>query len=322
MPNLKKHITYHHCISRDETSLRIDQLLSSLLNDFSRSQIQNWIKSGNICVDGVVCRVPKTKLHADQTISLDAYLEDHSSAQAEAIELDKIYEDDHILLINKPAGLVVHPGAGNTRGTLMNALLYDNPNLNVLPRAGIVHRLDKDTTGIMVIAKSFNAYHTLTEDLANRLVKRQYLAIVDGNLKSGCTIDQPIGRHSTARQKMAVHPNGKHATTHVHLLKRLQGYTLTQIDLDTGRTHQIRVHMHHIGHPLLGDSTYGKHRGYHRLDAPLAQVVLSFKRQALHAHHLAFKHPVDGHLCQFTAPIPIDMQQLIQALSPSEDATA
>ena len=261
--------------------------------------------------------IPKQKPHLGDMILFEVLIDDHSCVVAQPILLDKIYEDSEILLINKPSDLIVHPGAGNPDGTLMNALLFDSPQLSKLPRAGIVHRLDKNTTGIMIIAKTFESYHKLTQMLADREIQREYIAIVDGNLKSGLTIDKPIGRHKTSRQKMAVCPNGKPAISHVSLLNRFLFYTLVKVKLETGRTHQIRVHLNSIGHPVLGDPTYGKHKGYQKLEPQLAQTILSFKRQALHAHILTFKHPTTNQPCQYTAPIPSDMQTLIDSLNQS-----
>ncbi|MEC8882347.1 MAG: 23S rRNA pseudouridine(1911/1915/1917) synthase RluD [Pseudomonadota bacterium] len=318
---MKNHINFLHCAKSEDCQFRIDQLLSEHLKPYSRSQIQNWIKSGNLKINGETCLIPKQKPQLGDQIHLEALIDDHSSVKAQPILLDKIYEDSDILLINKPSDLIVHPGAGNPDGTLMNALLFDCPQLSKLPRAGIVHRLDKNTTGIMIIAKTFESYHTLTQMLADRNIQREYIAIVDGNLKSGLTIDKPIARHKTSRQKMAVCPNGKPAISHVSLLNRFLFYTLVKVKLETGRTHQIRVHLNSIGHPVLGDPTYGKHKGYQKLDPELAQTILSFKRQALHAHILTFNHPITNQPCQYTAPIPSDMQALIEGLKQSTHST-
>ncbi len=311
---MKKHINCQYEVSQDDTSLRLDQILSNQLPSCSRSQVQGWIKDGKVRVDDTVCLVPKTKLHLGQTIELVVDLEDQTCAQPEERELVVLYEDDDLLILDKPAGLVVHPGAGNHTGTLLNALLFRHPELIKLPRAGIVHRLDKDTTGVMMVAKSFDAYHALTAALSERNVKRQYLAVVDGQMKQGQSVDQPIGRHPRVRQKMAITPTGKSAISHVTLLERLNHYTLVSVELETGRTHQIRVHMTSLGHPLLGDPTYGKHRGYQKISPELAKLVLSFGRQALHAHHLRFIHPITKKTCHFEAPVPVDMQRLIEHL--------
>lgn len=311
---MKNHINFHYQAQVDDTDTRIDQLLCRHLKPYSRSQIQHWIKSGSLLINGSAVTTPKYKPRNGDTLVLDLTLEDHSHAQPEALHLDKIFEDEHLLLINKPANLIVHPGAGNPSGTLLNALLFDCPQLSKLPRAGIVHRLDKNTTGIMMVAKTFAAYHALTHMLAERTIQREYIAVIDGNLKCGLSIDKPIGRHPTSRQKMAISTQGKPAVSHVQLLDRFSAYTLVNVKLETGRTHQIRVHMQSIGHPLLGDPTYGKHRGYQKLSPDLAQQILSFPRQALHAHTLKFQHPILLTHCQHSAPIPNDLQQLINTL--------
>jgi len=314
---LKKRINYQHIVSEKEDKQRLDIVLSKQITDHSRAQIQTWIKSDRVRIDQAIINSTKTKVLHGQVIHIDIELEAESKEQAEDIPLDKCYEDDDLMIINKPAGLVVHPGAGNRQGTLMNALLHDTPQLALLPRAGIVHRLDKDTTGVMMIAKTHQSYLKLTEMLANRLIKREYLAIVDGTMKAGLTINQPIGRHPTHRQKMAVSTNSqaKTAVSHVSLIQRLAGYTLIRINLETGRTHQIRVHMQHIGHPLLGDKTYGHHRGFQKLPAEQAVVVTRFNRQALHAQKLVFNHPISHQTCHFEASIPVDMQNIIHCLS-------
>ena len=313
---MKKHINYQHITTEDENKQRLDVVLSQLITTYSRAQIQLWIKEGAVRVNNTVVTSPKTKVISTQNITISAEIEAHSSSQPECIPVDKCFEDDHLIILNKPAGLVVHPGAGNQQGTLMNALLYDTPDLALLPRAGIVHRLDKDTSGIMMVAKTHESYLALTQMLAERAVKRQYIAIVDGTMKASQTIEQAISRHPTHRQKMAVShgSQAKDAISHVTLLRRLCGYTLVKVHLETGRTHQIRVHMQHIGHPLLGDKTYGHHRGYQQLSPELAKIITQFKRQALHAQSLKFIHPITGEDCHFEAPIPNDMQQIIQSL--------
>ena len=312
---MKKHIHHQYALPEDQPITRLDVYMAKQLAPYSRAQVQTWIKEGCVTVDGAVCAKPRTLVQPGQCLIIRADVRDQTVAQAQAIELDILFEDASIIVINKPANLVVHPGAGNTEGTLMNALLYHHPAISHLPRAGIVHRLDKDTTGVMMIAKNTEAFHTLTAALANREVSRQYIAIADGQIKQGQVIDQPIGRHQTHRQKMAIQHHGKPAISHVALLARLREYTLVSVTLETGRTHQIRVHLQSIGHPLLGDKTYGKHKGYQKLDPSTARDVLAFNRQALHAHHLRFKHPISGQPCHFTAPVPQDMQLIIDLLS-------
>ena len=312
---MKKPIDHQFALSEDQQVTRLDLFLAKQLAPYSRGQVQTWIKEGCVTIDGAVCTKPRTLVQPGQSLVIHADHRDQTIAQAQAIELDILFEDASIIVINKPANLVVHPGAGNTEGTLMNALLYHHPDISHLPRAGIVHRLDKDTTGVMMIAKNTEAFHALTNALAKREVSRQYIAIADGQIKQGQVIDQPIGRHQTHRQKMAIQHHGKPAISHVALLARLREYTLVSVSLETGRTHQIRVHLQSIGHPILGDKIYGKHRGYQKLDPITAHDILAFKRQALHAHHLRFKHPISGQQCHFTAPIPQDMQSIIDLLS-------
>lgn len=312
---MKKIVHYHYITTEEDTGRRLDQVLASATTTYSRNQIKQWILDGHVTIDQQPCTVAKTKVNSAMRIEVSTELLDQTVAQPEAIDLNIVYEDDDLLIINKPSGLVVHPGAGNHSGTLMNALLHAIPDLATLPRAGIIHRLDKDTTGLMLIAKTLTAYHALTHDLAERLVQRVYTAIVDGQLTHGQTIDKPIGRHRTNRQKMAICPTGKSAVSHVRLLARLQGYTLVEVSLETGRTHQIRVHMQSLGHPLLGDVTYGKHRGYQKLQPDMATRVLCFQRQALHATRLSFTHPITKDLITKTCPLPDDMQNLIDLLS-------
>lgn len=316
---MKKRLRAQFDVELTSTSIRLDIYLSGQLPDYSRSQIQTWIRSGFIQVDNAVCLKPKAQLTTGQTILLDAEIDAHSTAQPEKTVLDIVFEDDDLIVINKPAGLVVHPGAGNSQGTLMNGLLHHHQPLSLLPRAGIVHRLDKDTTGVMMIAKTPAAFQNLTQALSERRVKRQYLAIADGEIKQSQVIDQPIARHPVYRQKMAIQHHGKPAISHINLLQRLTKYTLVSVTLETGRTHQIRVHLQSIGHPILGDPTYGKHRGYHRLTSTVASDILAFKRQALHAQTLCFAHPITGRPCEFTAPIPSDFQHLISILQPQNE---
>jgi 23S rRNA pseudouridine1911/1915/1917 synthase len=316
---MKKRLRAQYIVELESKSVRLDVFMSGQLPDYSRSQIQNWIRSGFVQVDAVVCLKPRAQLSDGQSILLDVEIDSHSAAEPEKIALDILFEDDDLVILNKPAGLVVHPGAGNARGTMMNALLHHHPPLSLLPRAGIVHRLDKDTTGVMMVAKTPAAFQNLTQALSERRVKRQYLAIADGEIKQSQVIDQPIARHPVYRQKMAIQHHGKPAISHISLLQRLTRYTLVSVTLETGRTHQIRVHLQSIGHPILGDSTYGRHRGYHRLTAAVASDVLAFKRQALHAQTLCFIHPITDRPCEFTASIPADFQHLISILQPENE---
>ncbi len=282
---------------------RLDQALAELLPEYSRSRIQEWIDAGLVLLSGAPAK-PKQKVWPGEHVSVRPLA--HPSeveAVAEAIPLDIVYEDDAILVLNKPAGLVVHPGSGNWTGTLMNALLDHAPQLRQVPRAGIVHRLDKDTSGLMVVAKTIEAQTDLVRQLQARSVSRIYLAIVEGDLAEAGSVDAPIGRHPRERTRMAVVERGKPAVTHFRLLERLARHTLVECRLETGRTHQIRVHMQSIGHPLVGDPVYGSRAERRR-----------FHRQALHAARLALLHPVSGQPMAWEAPMPADMAELLERL--------
>ena len=297
-------------------SPRLDTFLAKSLPTISRTTLKSAILQGHVSIDATLCIKPNTRIHATQQITLLLHEKKYLSNAPQPMSVDCVYEDEHLLVINKPHGLTVHPGAGQPDQTLLNGLLHYLPSLAKLPRAGIVHRLDKDTTGLMMIAKTSTSYSFLTQELAHRRIKRNYIAIVDGTLKSSQTIDKPIGRHKTHRTMMAVQPQGKPAITHVTIRSRLQGYTLVSCQLETGRTHQIRVHMQSIGHPLLGDTTYGKHRGYQILPCDLAKQVKAFKRQALHAYalHIPAMHG-DNKPLSLTRQPPKDMQLLIDELA-------
>lgn len=298
--------------------MRLDQCLAEVFPDYSRSKLQSWVKSGRVLVDGRTLKA-KDKLVGGEEIRLDAEAEVVLENEAEDIPLDIVYEDESILIINKPAGLVVHPAAGNWHGTLVNALLNHDPNLNTLPRAGIVHRLDKDTSGLLMVAKTLQAHHSLTEQLQERSINREYLALVKGWMTAGGTIDEPIGRHPVDRKRNAVREDGKPAVTHYRLERRFKRHTLVRVKLETGRTHQIRVHMAHINYPLVGDQVYG---GRFQMPAgcseKLAQALRDFKRQALHAAKLGLDHPVSGEYCEWEQPLPEDMQQLLNVLAEDE----
>ncbi len=293
---------------------RLDQCLSSVFSDYSRSQLQKWLKEGAILVNGEVKKA-KDKIIGGEEIALNAALEDKNHWQPEDIPLDIIYEDDDVIVINKPEGLIVHPGAGNLSGTLSNALLAHDPAFAKVPRAGIVHRLDKDTSGLMVAAKSLKAHASLVAQLSKRQVKREYEAIATGYITVGSTIKTKIGRSPHNRLKMAVTPTGKDAITHFVVLERYRAHTRIRCKLETGRTHQIRVHMAHIKAPLVGDPVYNPRLKLARGLSDEAQTLLKdFGRQALHAYKLAFIHPVSNELVEFSAKPPKDMQDLIQTL--------
>ncbi len=299
---------------------RLDQVAARLFSDYSRSRLTAWIKDGRLTVDGAVLR-PRDIVHVGSQLSLDAEQEAQGEWLAQDIELNVVYEDEHILMIDKPAGLVVHPAAGHADGTLLNALLHHVPELVNLPRAGIVHRLDKDTTGLMVVAKTLSAQTRLVEQLQARSVSRIYEAIVIGVITSGGTIDAPIGRHGTQRQKMAVTQGGKPAVSHYRVLERFRSHTHVRVKLETGRTHQIRVHMSHIGYPLVGDPLYaGRFRIPPAASPTLVEELKNFPRQALHARFLELEHPASGQRMKWESPLPDDFVWLLTLLRQDSDA--
>lgn len=293
---------------------RFDVVLAELFPEFSRSRLAEWIKSGDARLDGQAVK-PRDPVRGGETASLNVVLETQTHALPEDIPLEVLYEDADVFVLDKPAGLVVHPGAGNPTGTLVNALLHRDPALSALPRAGIVHRLDKDTSGVMVVARTLPAHTALVAQLAARDVHRQYLAIVVGALVSGGTANAAIDRHPRDRLKMAVREDGREAVTHYRLRERFRAHTALECRLETGRTHQIRVHMAHLRHPILGDPLYG---GPLKLPKgateELTAALRAFKRQALHAETLAFEHPVSGEQVEVSAPAPADMQELMKLL--------
>ncbi|KRG77045.1 ribosomal large subunit pseudouridine synthase D [Stenotrophomonas chelatiphaga] len=293
---------------------RFDAVLAELFPEYSRSKLTEWIKSGDVLLDGVTVR-GRDPVRGGEVATLNAVLETQTHAEPEDIALDVLFEDEHLLVINKPVGLVVHPGAGNSSGTLVNALLFRDPSVAALPRAGIVHRLDKDTSGVMVIARTLQAQTALVEQLSARQVHRQYLAVVVGALVAGGTADAPIDRHPRDRLKMGVREDGKEAITHYRLRERFRAHTALECRLETGRTHQIRVHMAHLRHAIVGDQLYG---GALKLPKgasdELVAALRGFKRQALHAETLEFVHPITGETVRNTAPAPEDMLQLLKAL--------
>ncbi len=292
--------------------LRFDQALARLLPEYSRSRLQEWITSGLASLNGVAAST-KQKVWGGEQIQVMPQLHPAELPyQAEDIALDIIYEDDALLVLDKPAGLVVHPGSGNWEGTLLNALLHYAPQLESIPRAGIVHRLDKDTSGLMVVAKSLTAQTALVRLLQARTVKREYLALVWNEVRQGGTVDAPIDRHPAQRVKMAVVEHGKPAITHYQILEKFTSCTLLRCNLETGRTHQIRVHMTHIGHPLVGDRVY--HKGTQKCLPELRDILQGFPRQALHATRLALEHPESGKLMEWHKPLPMDMHKLLEQI--------
>ena len=295
---------------------RFDQALAEMFPDYSRSRLTSWIKDGAVTLDGVKAP-PRQLLRGGEKVLLDAELAVEVNSQPEAIALDIVHEDEYLLVLNKPVGLVVHPGAGNPAGTALNALLHHDPKLAELPRGGIVHRLDKDTSGLMVVARTVAAHTGLVDMLSRHEVERQYEAIVIGTMVAGGTVDAAIGRHMGDRLRQAVRDeeDGKHAVTHYRLRERFRAHSLIQCSLETGRTHQIRVHMAHIGHPLIGDPLYGGGLKLPKGATPeLVAALRGFRRQALHAERLAFEHPVTHEPMSFSAERPADQQALIDAL--------
>ena len=293
---------------------RLDQAVAQLFPEHSRSRLQGWIKTGELLVDGKQLR-PREKLLGGEQIEVQAAIQQEERWQAEEIALDIVYEDEHILILNKPAGLVVHPGAGHHDGTLLNALLHHCPDIGGVPRAGIVHRLDKETTGLMVVAKTLEAQTDLVAQLQERAMGREYEAIAIGVMTGGGCVDEPMARHSKQRQKMAISPMGKEAITHYRVLKKFRGHTHIRLKLETGRTHQIRVHMAHISYPLIGDPQYGgRVRLPKGISLELREALGAFKRQALHAKRLELYHPVTEELMAWEVPLPADMLALLDEL--------
>ncbi len=302
-------------ISVKAVSQRLDQALAELFPDYSRSRIQQWIKNGDVTIDEQKITKPRQKVQGGEMVSIHAELETVIPWQGEDLPINIVYEDDDLIILNKAAGMVVHPAAGNWSGTLLNALLHHDPQLDQLPRAGIVHRLDKDTTGLMVVAKSLKAHTYLVNELQLRNINRQYLCIVNGMITAGGTVEQPIGRHPVRRKQMAVVDAGKPAITHYRVEEKLNHYCLLRVKLETGRTHQIRVHMSWLKHPLVGDPLYG---GRMRLPSGATdrciQTLRGFERQALHATELGFTHPSTKETMRWKAPIPEDMEALLSVL--------
>lgn len=302
-------------IPDESAGLRLDQALARMFPDYSRSRLKGWLQQGHITVDGESWR-PRDIVRGGETIVLEPQVEIAVSSRPEAIDLDLIHEDDHLLVINKPAGLVVHPGAGNLRGTLMNGLLHRAPELAELPRAGIIHRLDKDTSGLMLVARSLPAHTRLTQMLAAREISRHYEAVCHGVLTAGGTIDAPIRRHPVDRLRMAVHDDGKPAVTHYTVRQRYAAHSHVDIRLESGRTHQIRVHFAWRRHPLVGDPVYGGRLAIPAgADDELAAFLRGFRRQALCATRLALVHPVSAEPLDFAVEPPQDFRELLRLLA-------
>jgi 23S rRNA pseudouridine1911/1915/1917 synthase len=284
---------------------RLDQVLAALCPQYSRSQIQHWIRDGFVQVDNHVASKPRASVASGQKIVIETELTPQENWEAQEIPLKIIYADEDILVIDKPAGLVVHPGAGNPENTLVNALVHYDSQLATVPRAGIVHRLDKETSGLLVVARNLSAHHYLVQSLQRREVKREYVAVVYGIIRTGGVIKTLLGRHPTQRTKMSVVKHGKPAVTHYRILEIFREQTLVHVELETGRTHQIRVHFAHIQHPLVGDPVYGRGKG---------AGALKFHRQALHALQLTLSHPRTGKILSWSSPLPDDIRELLEKL--------
>ena len=294
--------------------LRLDQALAKVFPQYSRARLQGWIRAGAVTIDGRLPRV-RDRVQGEEVVRIKAQLEAFGKVASDAMALDVVYSDDALLVINKPAGLVVHPGAGNARNTLQNGLLAFDATLERVPRAGIVHRLDKDTSGLLVVARSPEVHTALVAALAARAIHRGYVALCSGVMTGGGTVNEPIGRHRSLRTRMAVRADGRPAVTHFRILRRLSSHTLVTVELETGRTHQIRVHLAHLGYPLVGDPVYGGRRRVPAgASAALTAELAGFKRQALHAARLGLTHPMSGRELNFEAPLPADFAALLAAL--------
>jgi 23S rRNA pseudouridine1911/1915/1917 synthase len=310
--------THSLALPQELEGLRLDQALARALPQYSRARLQGWIEAGAVEVDGRRLR-PKDKVLGGERVHIQARLETEEQVSAEALPLEIVFKDRALFIINKPSGMVVHPGAGNARHTLQNALLGLDPKLAVVPRAGLVHRLDKDTSGLLVVARTPEAHTALVAAMAEREIERHYIALCNGVMTGGGTIDEPIGRHRTQRTRMAVRNDGRPSVTHYRLMKRFRAHTLVHVELESGRTHQIRVHFAHIGYPVVGDPLYG---GRRRIPAGASPALVAelekFQRQALHAARLSLAHPLTGKEMEWEAPLPTDMAHLLAMLEADE----
>jgi 23S rRNA pseudouridine1911/1915/1917 synthase len=315
---MMERIEHTFVIPREYHNQRIDSVLAALIPDYSRSQLSQWIKNGCIQINQNPCK-PKDKVQAESIVHLAVDLittpDSFELCAPEPIPLTIIYEDEDVLVLNKPPGLVVHPGAGNKEHTLINALVHHEPKLQHVPRAGIIHRLDKDTTGLLIVAKTLAAHTALIRQMQERTIQRHYLTLVEGHVISGGVIDTGYGRHPRNRLKMAVSGQGRQAITHYFINKQYGDYTVLDVQLMTGRTHQIRVHMAHINHPVIGDPLYGRRaRIPTEMDEALKTRLQGFKRQALHARFISFYHPKTGEELKLTASLPEDFDNLLSAM--------
>lgn len=293
---------------------RFDQALARLFPEYSRSRLSQWVKEGHALLDGNPAR-PRDAVMDGQRVKLTVVEEPITGVAAEDLPLHIVYEDAALIVVNKPAGLVVHPGAGNRAGTLQNALLHHAPELATLPRSGLVHRLDKDTSGLLAVARTLESHTKLVAALQAREFEREYMALVNGVMTGGGTVDAPLGRHATDRLRMSVRESGREAVTHYRVLKRFRAHTQVAVQLETGRTHQIRVHLAHIRYPVVGDPVYGRRLALPPGATPrLKDALQGFRRQALHARRLGLAHPISGEPMHWEAPLPPDMQELVAAL--------
>lgn len=324
---MPQHINYYNVISLkteqqieliippEMAGLRLDQALAELCPEYSRSRLKSWVNSGNILVDNKRYR-PRDKVNGGEQVVINPIADSSLNVEPEPIELNIVYEDESILVVNKPAGLVVHPAAGNWGGTLQNALLHYDPDLEGLPRAGLVHRIDKETSGLLMVARTLTAHKTLVDQLQARAFEREYVTVVRGYMTAGGTVVEPLARHPTDRKKYAVRAGGKEAVTHYRVKKRFAKHTLLKVNLETGRTHQIRVHMNHIKHPIVGDQVYGgRYRALANASELLTETLRNFKRQALHAARLGVVHPVSGEEIAWECEMPADMANLVDVLA-------
>jgi 23S rRNA pseudouridine1911/1915/1917 synthase len=306
--------THRLTLPPDMAGRRLDQALAELLPQYSRTRIQRWIEEGAVRVNGLVPRA-RDVVVGGEVAAVEARIVADTGVAAEDLPLDIVHQDAAIIVLNKPPGLVVHPGAGNREHTLQNALLAHDPKLARVPRAGLVHRIDKDTSGLLVVARTLEAHTRLVAALAAHEIEREYLALCTGTMTGGGTVDEPIGRHRTQRTKMAVRGDGRAAVTHYRIDRRYRAHTLARVRLETGRTHQIRVHLAHAGYPIVGDPVYGGRRRLPAGATPALKAALeSFHRQALHAARLTFTHPKSGKQVGFEAPIPADLAGLLGAM--------
>jgi len=307
--------THQIAFPPESAGRRLDQALAQLLPQYSRTRIQRWIEEGAVRVNGLAAKA-RDVVVGGQSATVEARLPEETSVAAQEMPLDIVHQDAAVLVLNKAPGVVVHPGAGNREHTLQNALLAHDQKLKRVPRAGLVHRIDKDTSGLLVVARTLEAQTALVKMLAAHEIEREYLALCTGLMTGGGTVDEPIGRHRTQRIKMAVRSDGRAAVTHYRIEKKFRAHTLARVRLETGRTHQIRVHLAHVGYPIVGDPVYGGRRRLPAGASPTLKSALeSFRRQALHAERLSFTHPKSGKPVTYTAPLPADLRELLGALA-------